>query len=110
VIQALLAFLAGWDDDQPPQFLREKNFLIPMPDGHYIALPMPLGFNLFPNLGRIATEFALRGGKDAGMMYVAGKPDHKVTNAEMVDKIVAQVEARAAILRAAKEAAAQAAE
>jgi (E)-4-hydroxy-3-methylbut-2-enyl-diphosphate synthase len=43
-------------------------------------------------------------------MYVAGKPDHKVTNAEMVDKIVAQVEARAAILRAAKEAAAQAAE
>jgi (E)-4-hydroxy-3-methylbut-2-enyl-diphosphate synthase len=50
------------------------------------------------------------GGKDAGMMYVAGKPDHKVTNAEMVDKIVAQVEARAAILRAAKEAAAQAAE
>jgi (E)-4-hydroxy-3-methylbut-2-enyl-diphosphate synthase len=50
------------------------------------------------------------GGKDAGMMYVSGKPDHKVTNAEMVDKIVAQVEARAAILRAAKEAAAQAAE
>lgn len=50
------------------------------------------------------------GGKDAGMMYVSGKPDHKVTNAEMVDKIVAQVEARAAILSAAKEAAAQAAE
>ena len=50
------------------------------------------------------------GGKDAGMMYVSGKPDHKVTNAEMVDKIVAQVEARATILRAAKEAAAQAAE
>ena len=50
------------------------------------------------------------GGQDAGMMYVSGKPDHKVTNAEMVDKIVAQVEARAAILRAAKEAAAQAAE
>jgi (E)-4-hydroxy-3-methylbut-2-enyl-diphosphate synthase len=50
------------------------------------------------------------GGKDAGMMYVSGKPDHKITNAEMVDKIVAQVEARAAILRAAKEAAAQAAE
>ena len=50
------------------------------------------------------------GGKDAGMMYVSGKPDHKVTNAEMIDRIVAQVEARAAVLRAAKEAAAQAAE
>ena len=49
------------------------------------------------------------GGKDAGMMYVSGKPDHKVTNAEMVDRIVAQVEARAAVLRAAKEAAAKAA-
>ena len=50
------------------------------------------------------------GGKDAGMMYVSGKPDHKVTNAEMIDKIVAQVEARAAMLRSAKEAAAKAAE
>ena len=50
------------------------------------------------------------GGKDAGMMYVSGKPDHKVSNAEMIDRIVAQVEARAAVVRAAKEAAAQAAE
>ena len=50
------------------------------------------------------------GGKDAGMMYVSGKPDHKVTNADMIDQIVAQVEASAAMLRAAKEAAAQAAE
>ena len=50
------------------------------------------------------------GGKDAGMMYVSGKPDHKVSNAEMIDRIVAQVEARAAVLRAAKEAAAKAAE
>ena len=50
------------------------------------------------------------GGKDAGMMYVSGKPDHKVSNTEMIDRIVAQVEARAALVRAAKEAAAQAAE
>ncbi len=50
------------------------------------------------------------GGKDAGMMYVSGKPDHKVSNADMIDRIVAQVEARAAILRSARESAAQAAE
>lgn len=50
------------------------------------------------------------GGKDAGMMYVSGKPDHKVSNADMIDKIVAQVEARAAVLRAARDVAAQAAE
>ena len=35
------------------------------------------------------------GGKDAGMMYVSGKPDHKVTNAEMIEHIVDLVEARA---------------
>ena len=50
------------------------------------------------------------GGKDAGMMYVSGKPDHKVSNTDMIDRIVAQVEARAAILRTARESAAQAAE
>src|SRR6201991_2228910 len=42
------------------------------------------------------------GGKDAGMMYVSGRPDHKVSNAEMIDRIVERVEARAAALRASK--------
>jgi (E)-4-hydroxy-3-methylbut-2-enyl-diphosphate synthase len=40
------------------------------------------------------------GGKDAGMMYVSGRPDHKLSNADMLDHIVEQVEARAAKLRA----------
>jgi (E)-4-hydroxy-3-methylbut-2-enyl-diphosphate synthase len=39
------------------------------------------------------------GGKDAGMFYVAGRADHKVSNAEMVDHIVAKVEERARALR-----------
>jgi (E)-4-hydroxy-3-methylbut-2-enyl-diphosphate synthase len=43
------------------------------------------------------------GGKDAGMMYVSGRPDHKLSNADMIEKIVAQVEARAAAMRAARE-------
>jgi (E)-4-hydroxy-3-methylbut-2-enyl-diphosphate synthase len=47
------------------------------------------------------------GGKDAGMMYVAGKPDHKVSNAEMIEKIVSRVEAQAAAMRAAKTRAAE---
>lgn len=42
------------------------------------------------------------GGKGAGMMYVSGKPDHKVDNGEMIDHIVDLVEQRAAALRAAK--------
>jgi (E)-4-hydroxy-3-methylbut-2-enyl-diphosphate synthase len=38
------------------------------------------------------------GGKGSGMVYVAGKPDHKMDNASMVDHIVELVEARAAEL------------
>lgn len=43
------------------------------------------------------------GGKGAGMMYVAGKQDHKVDNADMIDHIVELVEARALTMRAAPE-------
>ena len=35
------------------------------------------------------------GGKESGMMYVSGRPDHKLSNADMIDHIVAQVEAKA---------------
>jgi (E)-4-hydroxy-3-methylbut-2-enyl-diphosphate synthase len=42
------------------------------------------------------------GGKDAGMMYVSGRPSQKVSNADMIDRIVAMVEARAEVLRAAR--------
>jgi (E)-4-hydroxy-3-methylbut-2-enyl-diphosphate synthase len=42
------------------------------------------------------------GGKGAGMVYVAGRPDHKVDNDHMVDHIVELVEARAAEIEAAK--------
>ncbi|MEN0654374.1 MULTISPECIES: flavodoxin-dependent (E)-4-hydroxy-3-methylbut-2-enyl-diphosphate synthase [Hyphobacterium] len=45
------------------------------------------------------------GGKGSGKMYVSGKPDHNVTNEEMVDHIVELVERRAEQMRAAKEAA-----
>ena len=42
------------------------------------------------------------GGKDAGMMYMSGKPDHKVSNDEMIEKIVERVEAKAAAMREGK--------
>jgi (E)-4-hydroxy-3-methylbut-2-enyl-diphosphate synthase len=44
------------------------------------------------------------GGKGAGMVYMAGRADHKQDNAGMVDHIVELVEARAAELEAAKAA------
>ncbi|HUO11339.1 MAG TPA: flavodoxin-dependent (E)-4-hydroxy-3-methylbut-2-enyl-diphosphate synthase [Caulobacteraceae bacterium] len=42
------------------------------------------------------------GGKGAGMVYLAGKPDHKMDNEHMVDHIVELVEAKAAELEAAQ--------
>jgi len=50
------------------------------------------------------------GGKGAGMVYSAGKPDHKMDNERMVEHIVELVEARAAQIEADKTAPAQAAE
>ena len=40
------------------------------------------------------------GGNGAGMVYLAGKASHKMTNAEMIDHLVEQVEERAAALDA----------
>jgi (E)-4-hydroxy-3-methylbut-2-enyl-diphosphate synthase len=44
------------------------------------------------------------------MVYLAGKPDHKMDNERMVDHIVELVEAKAAELAKAEQAALQAAE
>jgi (E)-4-hydroxy-3-methylbut-2-enyl-diphosphate synthase len=43
------------------------------------------------------------GGKGAGMMYVSGKPDHKVDNTVMIDHIVELVEERARTIRAGQK-------
>lgn len=69
-LQALALAAAGFDDDEPPEFVRDRNLTIPTgwtgmgPDKGYITLPMPLGFNIIPAFGRRLTEFVLSGGKD----------------------------------------------
>ena len=75
----------------------------------HIATPMSLsiigcvvngpGEALFTDIGFTG------GGKGAGMVYVAGKPDHKMDNERMVDHIVELVEARAAEIEREKAAA-----
>ncbi len=50
------------------------------------------------------------GGKGAGMVYLAGRQDHKLENVGMVDHIVQLVEARAAEIEAERSQALQAAE
>jgi (E)-4-hydroxy-3-methylbut-2-enyl-diphosphate synthase len=43
------------------------------------------------------------GGAGRGKMYVAGRPDHNVSNEEMIDHIVEMVETRAAQMKAERE-------
>lgn len=63
VMQAMLLAAAGMGDDEPPEFVRERSLIIPTGDGKYVSIPMPLGFHVLPNLGRIPAEYALGGFK-----------------------------------------------
>jgi hypothetical protein len=65
-VQAVMMAAAGYRDDEPPEFIKERNFIIPMPDGKFLSIPYPLGFNILPNIGRVTTEFVLSGGKNGG--------------------------------------------
>ena len=54
----------------------------------------------------LMTDFGFTGGgAGSGMVYVAGRQSHKMTNDQMIDHIVELVEGRAAEIEAAKEAA-----
>jgi GNAT superfamily N-acetyltransferase len=63
-MQALLLAGAGFDDEDPPEFVRAKNIIIPTGGGDYIAIPMPLGFHVIPGVSRILTEWAISGFDD----------------------------------------------
>ena len=62
-MQALVLAFAGFDDDEPPEFIRERNLVIPIGGKKYVSIPMPLGFHALPNIGRITTEYAMGGFK-----------------------------------------------
>lgn len=68
IIQVLIAIAAMDDDewDDIPEFIKQRNFIIPVGNKNYIQVPMPLGFNVLPNIGRIVTELAYTKGKHAG--------------------------------------------
>jgi predicted RNA methylase len=57
VSQAAILAMAGFGPDDPPEWIKSKNLVIPTGDGKYITIPMPLGFNIFPNVGRLAAEY-----------------------------------------------------
>lgn len=63
VVQALVGAAAMDDDDWDsiPEFTKQRNFIIPLGKS-YAMIPMPLGFNVLPNIGRILTEAISSGG------------------------------------------------
>lgn len=73
VIQALMLTAAGYDDDDIPEFVKTRAFIIPLlgDEKKYIAIPMPLGFLTIPNTGRVLTELTLNGGKDMAKRVTA---------------------------------------
>jgi hypothetical protein len=69
-MQAVMFAAAGFDDEDPKEFQKARNFIIPYGDGKYVAWPYPLGFNFIPTLGRIPMEVLLSGGDKAGEKMV----------------------------------------
>jgi len=79
-MQAIALAMAGFDDDEPPEFVKDKNLIIPVPftDKKYLSVPMPLGFNMFPGFGRLAMETLLI---ETGMIRSRKGPGDKVMSA-----------------------------
>jgi hypothetical protein len=65
-MQAVMMAMAGFEEDEPPDFVKDKNFVIPYGDKKYIAIPMPLGFNIIPSFGRRVAEFVMSNDKNVG--------------------------------------------
>lgn len=62
-----MAVMGGGDDDEPdrweqvPEFIKERSIVIPLGRQDYLSIPLPLGFHVLPNIGRLAVEFTLGG-------------------------------------------------
>jgi len=72
IMQALLLMAAGFDEDEPPAFVRDRNIILPIPfgDKKYLTVPLPLGFHVLPAIGRISTEFVIGGFRNPGKNLV----------------------------------------
>jgi GNAT superfamily N-acetyltransferase len=62
-VNAMWMFMAGFDDDDPPQFTKNKGFIVPTGSGDYFIWNLPPGLRAIPNTGRLLTE---------GMLISAG--------------------------------------
>ena len=72
VLQSFALAIAGFGADEPPEYIKDKNLILPVPGTPkgYVMSPMPLGFNLLPTVGRIGAETV--------RAMVEGRPAHVI--------------------------------
>jgi len=63
-VQAAVLAMAGFDDDEPPEWQRDRNLIVPIGDGKFAAIPLPLGLHAIPATSRRLIEFAMGGFRD----------------------------------------------
>lgn len=61
VMQAIALSLAGFNQDDPPEFVKENSLVIPIGKGKYVMWTMPQGGRILVSLGRIPTEHLIYG-------------------------------------------------
>ena len=71
VVQALMLLVAGYDDEDLPEFVKSRALVIPTNwsgDGEktHVLIPYPLGLHVLPNTGRVIADLSINGGKDVG--------------------------------------------
>lgn len=76
-MQAVMLSMYGFGDDDPPDFVKDKSFIFPRPDGTYGAFPMPLGYNIIPSTARIITEG-----------IIAAKEGKKIETAKRIEHLL----------------------
>jgi hypothetical protein len=70
-LQALLLSASGMGDDEPPEFIKDRNLVLPIGDGKYLTMPLPLGMHILPAVGRHVTEWMMSSGRNTGQHLIA---------------------------------------
>ena len=62
-LQTMWLAMAGYDDDDIEDWILSRNLVIPIPgtDKRHVTIPLPLGFNVLPNIGRAVAETVIYG-------------------------------------------------
>jgi hypothetical protein len=71
MMQAMLLAASGFEDDEPPDEIKDKSLIIPTGDGTYKAIPMPQGFNVIPGFARRIFELAMSDDPNVGKALIS---------------------------------------